>query len=130
MIFPMRVMRVLPALAPALTGCATAGTDQVGTGPAEPKTHAVVYEVAGTGPVAWIEYVTDGRTTEVEEHDVALPWTKAFTLPADQGPQELSLVVLDRGPVTATIEIDGHVVDTTSSFGGDDDEPMYLTGRI
>ncbi|WP_158850088.1 hypothetical protein [Saccharothrix deserti] len=133
-----RLMRILPVLALTVAGCAGGSgtaTNQTDAEPGPPSssaatTNAVVYEVTGPGPVAWIKYVTDGKTTTIQEDNVPLPWTKSFSLPVGQGPQQISLLVLNRGEVTASIMVNGRLVNTNTSFGGSGDDPMYLTGQI
>ncbi|MEU0508748.1 hypothetical protein [Amycolatopsis sp. NPDC006125] len=96
--------------------------------PEEP--HTIVYEVTGTGQIAWIEYKTDGRNS-VRDEGITPPWTKSFTLPAE-GTQQLQLLIQPAGEhdLSASIEVDGQPLTSSASAGSDGGGTMSLTGEL
>ncbi|OXM74897.1 hypothetical protein CF166_02620 [Amycolatopsis sp. KNN50.9b] len=97
----------------------------------EPETpHTIVYEVTGTGQIAWIKYKADGKTS-VQEDGITPPWTKTFTLPAE-GTQQLELLIQPAGEhdLSASIEVDGQPLTSSASAASDGGGTMSLTGEL
>ncbi|GAB3572293.1 hypothetical protein GCM10027445_29310 [Amycolatopsis endophytica] len=96
--------------------------------PATPNT--VVYEVTGSGPIAWIKFITDG-STELQESNLTPPWTKTFTLPAE-GTQKLQLLIRPAGEheLQASIEVNGSPLTSGASAGSDGGGTMSLSGEL
>lgn len=92
--------------------------------------HTLVYEVTGTGQIAWIKYKTDGKTS-VQEDNVTPPWTKTFTLPAE-GTQQLEVLLQPAGEheLSAAILVNGNVFTSSASAGSDGGGTMSLTGEL
>lgn len=96
----------------------------------EPEVNTVAYQITGTGQIASITFMTDGKTS-VREENVTPPWTKTFTLPAE-GTQQLQLLIQPAGEheLSASIDVNGQPLTSSASAGSDGGGTMSLTGEL
>jgi hypothetical protein len=97
----------------------TTAAQKASAQPAQPAQHTIVYSVTGSGKASSITYVTDGMTSQNQESDVALPWTKTLTLPTGEAFQMVSILAQGngKGTIKVTITVDGKLYKEASATG-------------
>jgi hypothetical protein len=96
------------------------GSDAGAKAPAAASRNVVVYSVTGKGKGTDITYTTDGSTSMNQETNVALPWTKTISLPADQLLEIVQVSAQGGGEsssVNVTIKVNGKLVKQAAATG-------------